>query len=242
MMFDPRDLGNLAVWLDAMDRSTIDADGSNIVTTWRNKGAASVGNAAQSTTTKKPLLTASAINSRPALRGRHDGSNASNMEIADHAGLNYSTCSIFAVISRVTDLAGNEFVAAKGDVSGNTREFRFGLNVSDQAQLAVSSNGSSIASTTTTATTVATATPKILFGGYDGANSFVGVGGGTRVDTAGSAWNNGTGTFQIFSRDTNTEPYAGYIGELLFFNAVLSANNALKIMRYLSAKWAIALG
>ncbi len=70
-----------ALWLDAADPSTLTFNGSN-VSAWRDKSG-NGNHASQGTAIRQPIYRAAGINGLPALEGRHDGTNASQLIIED---------------------------------------------------------------------------------------------------------------------------------------------------------------
>src|SRR5688500_16906789 len=168
--FSPVAVSSPAIWLDAMDAATAQPDGRGLGSRWRNKGLAGVGNAVQATDLRKPKLIASAINSRPALQGRHDGTNASRLDIADHAGLNYTNFTIYGVVQRISDLGANEHIAGKYTTASNQREHRIFCDGSlDRYGLAGSADGiAASTATSTTNTSAPLATAHLVEGTFNG--------------------------------------------------------------------------
>ena len=246
----PSRFAGLAVWLDAADLGSITRDGSDIVSQWNNKGNAGAGNATQSTTANKPKFVASAINGRPAIQGRHDGSNASMLSIANSAALDYTAFEAFAVCQRVTDSGAEEAIYAKWDAGASQSEMFGAITSTDFPRQYTNSNGGAGTASATWGSTLATGTPIILNGsftpGSPGSTS-VRVNNGTAVTaTTINSIFNGTAAFTLFARLSSsailtTSAFRGYIGELLFFTRALAASERALIVTYLSRKWGIAL-
>lgn len=236
--FSPAAFSNLAVWLDASDYSTLTFNSTTIVG-WANKGNAGADNAAQATAARQPLYVASAINGLPALQGRHDGSNASSIEIADSAALDYSQWTSFTVLSRVTDSGAQEHVVGKYTTTGNQREQRGIIDSVDRWASVSSTNGTATAGINTTGA-ISVGSPLVGITYYDGVNQTVVVGMGTPASGSLGSVFNGTSTYSLFSRgaaDSFAEPYFGYIGEHLFYTSLLSAEQRNVVINYLSSKW-----
>ncbi len=235
-----RNAPGLAIWLDAQDSSTIALSGSN-VTQWSDKSG-NGNHAVQATAIRQPLLVASAINGHPAIQGRHDGSNASQLDIADAASLNYTGFTSFVVIQRVTDL-GTEQIINKYAVTGNQREFQFLIDPADFFATTLSADGTATTSNSLTTPTVVIGTPVIRNDYYDGTNiNLRRISNGSDVSAtpvARSANYQGTGKLTLFAREDFAAPYAGYIGEVLFFTRSLSATEQAVVIAYLKSKWGI---
>lgn len=231
---------SLAVWLDTQEATSI-ISASDLLGTWVNKGFA--GNAVQATTNRKPLVVQNAINGRPAIQGRHDGTNASNLTITDSAALDYTQFTAFSVISRVADLAAAaEFIAGKYVVSGNQREFRQYLTSSDLMASTISAAGdSTLVAAVLASNATPVATPAIIETVYEGTTLTTRKNGVTSATGTVASVFNGTGGYMLFTRDSAADPFAGYIGEHLFYTRALSANERLGVLAYLAPRWGIAL-
>lgn len=233
----PSDLPNLAVWLDAADSSTITLNGATVVG-WRNKGNLGVANAAQATALRQPLYVANAVNNKPALRFRHDGTNASQMDISDSAGLDYTQFTVYTVFQRVTDLGATETMAGKYTTTGNQREWKTDVSSVDVANLIISTNGTA-ATTRDQATTLTVGVRRWLRAGYDGTAMRLLVSGGAEATTNVASIFNGTAKYTIGARADFADPYAGHIAEHFFFTRWLSADERARMEAYLNNKWGI---
>lgn len=240
--FSPAFLSGLAVWLDARDLATLSLSGA-LVTSWKNKGNQGLGNASHGTAANQPKLVTSAINGYAAIEGLHDGVNPSNLFITDAASLNHATgFTAFTVINRVTDLgAVAEFVAGKYIVTGNQREFRQILISNDFLSTTASPDGTSVGLVTASLSSdeVTVASPAVFESHWDATNVVTRKNGTTSASSAMPAVFDGTGNYMLFSRAL-AEPYAGYIGENLFFNRALTSTERLMVVAYLKNKWGIA--
>lgn len=229
----------MAVWLDATDTSTITLNGTT-VSSWRNKGNAGAGNATQGTAANQPLYVSSAINGLPALRGRHDGTNASELNIADSAALDYTSFALFVVLQRITDLGLLEAVISKFFTPN--RECRLCISATDILSLDTSANGTA-AVTTTVGSALAVNTPIIVQSSYSLASTTQSV----TYNNVTAATTSQTGIFagaqplSIFSTGSITSPFAGDIGEVLFYTKALSTTETAYVRKYLGAKWGIPL-
>lgn len=240
--FKPSNQSGLGVWLDASDLSTLTFNGSTI-SAWANKGNTGAGNAVQATTSAQPLYIASSINSLPALRGRHDGTNPSQLLITDSAALNYTTFEMFVVYKRNTDLGAIEMIGGKYAVTGNQREMRVLISASDQLAVAAGTDGTAgTLAQATFGSAAALNTPYVANGRYDATNLIVQQNNGTAVTAALASIFAGTVGFSVFSRDTTfADPAAIDLSEILFFTAIRTVSERTQINNYLSAKYGISL-
>jgi hypothetical protein len=150
--FNPRALPNLAVWRNVLNRDNLTFN-STTVSALKNRGTKGVADAIQATALRQPLYVSSGINGRPALEGRHDGTNASQLRIADHAGLNYISCEYYGVVQRVTDMGGTETIVTKYVGTGNQRDMIISFSTSDFPTTVLSGDGTSGTNTTAQLTT-----------------------------------------------------------------------------------------
>ncbi len=242
--FSPSSLGNLAVWLDAQDSSSITLNGTT-VSSWANKGTNGVGNAAQGTAANQPLYVASAINGRPAVRGSWDGSNPSRMAIVDSAGMDYTEFTLFVAASRVADAGTGEVLACKYDSSsGNKREFILNISTADALQGTFSSDGLAGGTINVTrAGAISLSAPFIAIERFDLAATQPAIALSNLTYTTGALAGmfNGTADFSIFSRETATiSPFFGYIGEVLFYTSLLTAAQQNTVLNYLKSRWGVS--
>ena len=241
--FKPSSIRGLALWLDASDPATITRDGSDLVSQWRDKSGKG-NHVSQATALNKPKYVASAINGRPAIRGRHDGVNPSQLAAPDSASLKYTNFTQFTVARRLSDLNANEYIVAKYDTATNIREFRVNLNGSTTEYFTVvkSSDGTSATGVgPAPATAINTTNAHIFEAAYDGANVYAALD-VTATATTASATGvfNGASSYRLFSLNaTPQEPFAGYISEHLFFTRTLTAAERAVLYRYFKAKWGI---
>lgn len=240
--FTPREISGLTIWLDAQDTSTLTFN-STTVSQWSDKSGKG-NHATQGTALAQPKYVASGIGGRPALEGRHDGSNASQMAITDNASLDYTAFTHFTVFQRVSDMGAQEHISGKYSTSGNRREHRIYVDNSDRPSCIVSPDGTSVGTSTPFLSGVGTGTPYILKGGFSGGTTSVRINNGApaTATTAATVYN-GTANVELFSRDGASllEPYAGRIGEVLFFSRALSEGERLAVLSYLAGKWGVAV-
>lgn len=235
--FQPTSLPNLAVWVDATDFGTLTLS-SDRVSQWRDKSG--LGNhLVQASGSLQPLYVASALGGRPAVQTRDDGT-ARLVSVASNASLSYSTCSCFAVFQRVTDTGSNETFVGKWNAAGNLRQFRMLLGSTDLVTTQGSADGSAI-TTVNTGSAVATGTPYIIDGSYTGTQLTISRNNSTPGATNLASMFSGAAPFSVGAAGNAAEPAASYIGEVLFYTAVLSSAQRLQVLNYLSGKWNIAI-
>lgn len=237
--FTPKSVSGLTIWLDAAQG--VAKDGSDIVTSWADQSGNS-NTFSTGTGIRKPQYVASAINSLPAINGRHDGTNASNLAAADSASMNYTDFSLFIVASRLINFGATEQLAGKYVTAGSMREHRLVIGSTDQLSGGVSPDGAAVTTSFIASPTIATSTPFIADLQYSASSQTVALNRGTTNTQANPASAfNGTGTYQIFSREGGLDPFGGYIAEFLFYNRRVTSGERLQVLSYLSAKYAITL-
>jgi hypothetical protein len=236
--FSPLEIASLALWLDAHDLPSISLSGST-VSQWSDKSGKG-NHATQALAVRQPLYVASAIKNRPALRGFHDGSNASQLAIADATSLDYTTCTAFAVCQRVADLAATEIVAGKYTDIANQLEHNLYIEASDYVDFQTSPDGT-FASRKVSYSSVPWVinTPAILQGTFNGTQTIVKLNKTQGATIASTSIFNGTSPYFLFSRNGYANPFAGTIGEYLFFTRALSADESTAITNYLIHKWGL---
>lgn len=226
------------IWLDAQDYGSLSFNGSN-VSAWRSKTNSLV--ASQATAANQPLYVASAINGHPALQGYHAGV-ASQLSIPDTVLLDYTQYTTFTVVKRVTDMATNEMIIAKYNDASSQFEFYTAFDAGDNLINQLSIDGTFPGRKNSYKSSVANGASAILCGYFDGSivqselNNVAGVSG------AATQVFNGTANYTLFSRSsfsTITLPFAGYIGEHLFFTRALSAAERTIVYNYLKQKWGL---
>lgn len=239
----PSTLPGLVVWIDAQDSSVFTFSTGNDIVGVRNKGNAGAGNAAQSTGSLQPLYVASAINGQPAIQFYDDGT-AKTLEISDSAAFDFagSGYTYFSVVQRVQDL-GVEVVHCKWTTTGNQREWMHRISGTDKSVNFYSVNGTlEIGPSSTSSMLVGV--PCITYGTWDNSAAVIGTSynNETAVTTGGiTAVFNGTSPYIIGAHTSTSAPLAAYVGELLFFNRILTVAEINGVLAYLEAKWGIAL-
>lgn len=237
---------NLGIWLDATDLESLTFNSSTI-SSWRNKGNAGVGNAVQATALNQPLYVANGINGLPALEGRHDGTNGSLMRIADHAGLNHTEFTAFVVANLITDRGVTTEVAGKYTTSGSQREHRMIMGSIREVSGAVSGDGATISSLFNGSAKATVGVPYIQDLSYTttGPLSYTSLNNSPTLYASAAAPAsvfNGTAPYDFFAREVAaTESFSGRVGEYIFYDRALGANERRQVLSYLSVKWGVAI-
>jgi hypothetical protein len=224
-VFTPRSIGDLAMWLDAADASTITVGTG--VSQWRDKSAASnlwtqgVGN-------NQPATGTQSINGRNALV--FDGAN-DTLQCADpFTAYPFS----FFIVQRV--VAYSNFAmhyAIGGSTNFNLRQF------STAGLLEVEAPGGATRASSQTYSTSAAELISIVYQPTAASstlyrnNSPVAVSGAFFQPTV-------SGTHYIGTRN-GSFPLNGYVGEILVYSKTLSDLERASVSRYLGTKWGIAV-
>lgn len=245
--FSPTQLPGLAVWLDAKDSAGFTL-GSGRVSQWRDKSGKG-NHAAQATGGQQPLYVASAVNGNPAVQFYDDGS-AKLLSIADHASLDCAAFSLFVVCQRVQDMGATERIAGKFSTSSpaNTREFSMLLSSGDVYQCATSSAGTVADGAAGTSGTVSLSAPVILdalisqpYASGTASRARKNNDAASQAVSSIPGLYNGTSPFHLGAIDGGAQPFAGYIGEIIFYTVALSEASRAKVLRYLAKRWGVSV-
>jgi len=231
--FQPPDVDGLTLWLDAMDTLTLSLTGTT-VTQWRDKSRLASNTTSRTGT---PVLTSNAINGRDAI----DFDSATYfIGSASNTGTTLSAFGVGTMDGSNSIGALNDYVRMLSfstpgvpDYSGTANAIpilRFSANLSLEAYR--QGDKSSVA--------VTLATPFVAGSVFDGTNHTMTVNGtvGTPVGSTGSFGY----TLYGIGRDPaviDDRVWNGYIGEILAYNAGLSAVQRRQVEGYLAAKWGL---
>jgi len=239
--FNPKSIPGLAVWLDAQDAGSFTYSTGSDVSAWADKSG-NGNNAVQATGARQPLYVASGINNRPVVQF-YDDATSKQLRIPNAGTLTYNPFSCYAVIRRLTDLTSNERIFGPWDITASQRAFSMLVNNIDQLSCLISTTGGAAAGSAAVASpTIAINTNYIIDTGYTGTSVQAGVNGGTLTSTVVGAPFAATGGIMIGANEAAggyTEPFAGYIGEILFYTASLTAAQRATVIRYLFTKWGV---
>jgi hypothetical protein len=238
---------SLAIWLDAMDQASI-SKSANRVSQWNDKSG-KANHVSQTTGSLQPLYVTNGINNKATVQF-YDDSTPKLLSRADNTTLDYTEFTMFVVCQRVQILAGPERIAGKFSVStpANQREMSFAFVSTNYFQCATSSAGTVADGVGFVNSTIGTSTPAILDGRVSQPYGSATAVRSRRNNDAASQSNgsipglyNGTSPFHIGAMDGSAQPFAGHIGEVLFYTSCLDDSRRAKILKYLSNKWNIAL-
>lgn len=235
--FDPKSIAGLFVWLKG--DAGVTADGSNFVSAWADQSG-SGNNFTQSTGGLKPLLTANAQNSKPAVV--FDGTNDYMLT----GSITFGEWSMFAVCSKNWGTATYSGLWRHGFTTNAGRGFftSGAANFDWQASEFIAVGNGYLAGQKPL---IAGPHSNPANGSYQLISAGVGTSSFLRRNkssiarfTANLA---GTSASDVFAIGTFNSVYAsdfwvGGIAELLMYNSVLSAGNISKVEDYLKTKWA----
>lgn len=234
MPFSPTDISSLAIWLDAADLSTITKDGSNVVTAWADKSGN--GNDASSAGAADATYNATGLNNRPAILLP----DTAYLSVADDVSLNYTYCTMFAVVQRDVDSGVFQGCVQKFNATGNQREWFIGSSSgTDVFQGQFSTDGSAVTAATT-AVTVTIGEAFIVDFIADATSKRLSVNGAGTATAAQTTSFNGTADFEI-GRQGSGGYWQGRVSEVLFFTDALSGAEYTQVINYLTNKWQGAL-
>jgi hypothetical protein len=228
--FNPASIVTPALWLDALDTSTISLNGSNVIG-WRDKSSSARALTPSSLTAFQYVNTFNG--SLPSVFGPNTGGNAT---IASIAGFTLNTpANIFAVFQNTSGSAiGPAFfyLSQGGDhayLYTNAGDIRVSSGVGNLFSSA------SLSSTTNQIITMATGASSTLLyqnGGVNGAASTVSPSSTVNINGATV-----TGTLGIGGLAGNNFAWTGHFCELIIVNASLTDVQRQLIEGYLAWKW-----
>jgi len=236
--FSPASIGNLTLWLDAADSSTITLDGSNNVSQWNDKSGNGY-NAAQSDSARRPAYNSSLLNSKGGFvwDGTNDCINVANLPLTPFI-------SFFCVVK--TTLAKPMFIEHSVDVNTNDGWYITGsngytfavrrstvLNYQVAASNWLGANNEIVSATCNTSPSPAAAVYNLWKSG-----SNIGM---TATGTPTVSNTTTTATMFIGGRNNGTVlPQQGNMHEIVIYAGTLSTTNREKIEGYLAHKWGLA--
>jgi hypothetical protein len=228
--FVPTQIPGCALWLDAVDRTTLTLSGSN-VTTWADKsgnGRNAVG------TTSNPTYNATGFNSRPTVTFSNNLLTSSNWSLAPNRQF------AWFVVVHLTSLA-NVWQRILISASAGYGEGYLGTHSN-------TSNIMGIAGSLTVTAPIATGTsnPQLvtyLFGTSELSSntSAVSVNGGTFSTLTGNTGTIGTNGV-IIGTDTGMgmgERFLGHLSEVICYNSNVTQSQRRRIEGYLAHKWGL---
>lgn len=222
--FNPKQISNLALWLDGNDASSLTLV-SSAVSEWKDKASGNVF--AQTTANNRPTLTT--INGKTALA--FDGSNDTLSCVDPFTTYPLSMFFVQRLVAH-TNFGMTYTVGASNDF--NLRQNGTGGTL--QVQMTSTAAGYGL-------TTLSTSTAQLISIVYEStaANSVLYLDGTALAPTSGSySQPTLSGTHWIGTRNGGF-PINGYIGEILIYSKTVSASERSKITQYLGKKWGITV-
>lgn len=241
--FNPKQIANLGLWLDADDASTITTV-SGGVSEWRDKsGSGRVFS--QGTANNRPTVATNVFGTKPAIR--FDGSNDTLKSTADAASLLFPATCFIVANKPVSTSDGGLFTHIKTGADS--------YNSGDAWVLSTNTNSAAIRVLGATSTTLfpgvgATATllGKFLVSLRLATNSGVlknRTAGLSNTDSSFSfsatPSNNGCGVGFLSALSTDVHYLAGDIAEVLIYSRALSASEESSVEKYLAKKYGLTL-
>ena len=226
------DSGNLALWLDATDESTITHD-SGSVSQWNDKSG-NGNHAVQGTSSKQPTLTSNAINGLPIIKG----DNSDDVMTGNFA---YDCADEFHVFLVGSEISGGDCIF---DIKGTNSRI-------------VNTNGTVGRDTsggfgTSTPTAYVNASPFLVYASH--LNSKVATNdefemysdGNTTQETSypstvslGAFTSETFDNYYILDDNSGGNAWDGGLGEYIVIRGTLSTANRQKIEGYLAHKWGL---
>ena len=239
----PKQINNCLLWLDANDTSTLSLS-SNIVSSWSSKGTSSLTAIPQQLSNLpasnfSPLYTAGAVNGLGAIY--FDGSN-DYMYVGSLSALaSIPGYTSFIVLSPIYLNATQVFCGLQASFSSGTYDF-FAYYLSlDTLRTGFDGGGNGAISYTSRNDGQKIIISTVRSAGTS--NTFVN---GYQMQTNGSVNANTDAGVSILGIGANTylsgsQPYKGYVCEIIIYNRALSTTERIQVQNYLSNKWRIPL-
>lgn len=209
--FSPTDIASLVSWHDATDAATI-SDTSGFVDSWTDKSGN--GNTFSSTGTNRPTTASRTQNS---------------LNVLDFDGGDHMVMASFGLESQVNTL----YVAGVFDTTAGSQYMVDGIDVSNRNGLLITSTNFTALAGSFGTYGAADTSFHIFKVEFNGASTVFGVDGSDSTVNAGTQGTNGLTIGKAYNL---IFPMNGAIGEILFFNAALSAGDETNIETYLS-RW-----
>ena len=231
VLFNPKSFGNLAVWLDAADTTTITTSGSNI-TEWRDKsgngytGSSSAGrNFTYATSVQNTLNVAQTATGQTL--------SLTNVTLGP-------TLSAFLLCYPLNQSSDTAFLEHGPDTNTNAGFF---LHTQNSSQIGIRNTSGYVTTSAYPNYTLSNTwqLPTLVNPDPNASSqaSFY-LNGSLKFSLTGVTGSNVTQTLFLNGRNnTNTLSYASYIGELLVYTAALTNTQRQQVEGYLAWKWGI---
>jgi hypothetical protein len=239
---DPRDITGCALWLDGADSSaaSMTLDGT-AVSSWRDKSGN--GRDFTATSTARPTLTASVINSRSAVTFNGSTNTLTGNAAAQDVIRNLAGYTVFTVLRTASIAAGERLAFGVGATvlfrTGQTdsRSFMGGRRVGADTLESVTGTASELSvGATFIQSAVVNHTTQSLAGIRNGATyaadtTYMAAGVSENVASSVSVGTQAGGTYGFWN---------GEIAEIIAFNSALTTTNRARVEAYLAAKWGVS--
>ena len=229
--FTPTSVGNVALWLDALDTSTITISGSNL-TQWRDKSSSARALTPISSTAFQYVNTFNG--SLPAVF-RNGVSSTDRIAQIDSGFTLNNPATIFAVFQNTDSVATVRAVFWATQGGNQTYLYAFNNNLIISSGAGSTFSGTGLSANTNQIITMATgASSTVLYqnGGVNGAGSTVSP--SSTVNISGATI---TGNLGIGGLGGNDFSWNGFFSEFIIVNAALSTAQRQQIEGYLAWKW-----
>lgn len=229
--FTPTSVGNVALWLDALDTSTITISGSNL-TQWRDKSSSARALTPISSTAFQYVNTFNG--SLPAVF-RNGVSSTDRIAQIDSGFTLNNPATIFAVFQNTDSVATVRAVFWATQGGNQTYLYAFNNNLIISSGAGSTFSGTGLSANTNQIITMATgASSTVLYqnGGVNGAGSTVSP--SSTVNISGATI---TGNLGIGGLGGNNFSWFGFFSEFIIVNAALSTAQRQQIEGYLAWKW-----
>lgn len=235
--FDPRSLGNLALWLDATKLTGLN-DGA-AVTTWADASGNTGRDATQATGAKQPTYKTGIQNGKPVVR--FDGGDCVQTPSVDFSGT--SKLSIYVVASSSVSGVYQTLVELGSTVSGVTDAFGIFKSSANVGEINIKGDVGTNVWTTTAGITammyLSAVLDKTLSSG-EAAGWINGSGAGTQTSNSNNTNAFSNRILNIGARNNAaTLPLTGDIAEVLIFTAAHTTTQRQQVEAYLAAKWGL---
>ncbi len=238
----PTEISGCALWLDGADSSaaSMTLNGS-LVETWKDKSGN--GRDFTATSTARPTLTPSAINSRSAVTFAGSLTTMTGNTAAQDVIRNLAGYTIFTAIRTASVAGGERFAFGVGSTilfrtgQQDSRPFIGGRRLyADTLESVTDGSGTLTTGTAFIQTAVVNHSSQSLTGIRNGAAfatdaTYMGAGTVQNNEAATSVGSQGGGTYGFWNGD---------IAEIVVFNTALSTADRARVEAYLAAKWAIS--
>ncbi len=248
--FSPLDIDGLHLWLDATDLGLSDGDA---VGTWTDKGPDGY-DVTQSTTAKKPVFKTGIINGKSVVRfdgvDDHLRRAIAGWQSGDNTG------NLFVLVRLTAPLQDNQAVVGSFDEAGGSLPwwqlwpYQDSTDPNHRHDVRYAFGGLNLDTLRGSTTISAAATYliswssngsryKLRSNGADETLSAInGSDSGRWLDDAGNRDNLVIGAFKS---NVEAYPLKGDVGEVLYYDTELSADDLSSVESYLSSKWGVAI-